>query len=123
MEHLKDFKVNPKRANVGDGVWRSIEVNPKGKVYSQIGIGEKDEYTKMRLDHDETSRLYNPATEFECWHGYHSIVAARIYKYVSLHYSFMEQAKCGFGVSKPIIVDDSDKSRRVSKKPRREEAH
>ena len=41
-------------------------MNPKGKVYSQIGIGEKDEYTQIWLDHDETSsRLYNPATEFE----------------------------------------------------------
>lgn len=41
LEHLKDCKVNPKRTNVGHGVWRSIEINPKGKVHSQIVVEEK----------------------------------------------------------------------------------
>merc|ERR1712083_385785 len=78
LEHLKDSKVNPKRANVGDGVWRSIELNPKGKVCSQVGIEENNEYKKIWVEHDESSQVYDPAKEFEFWHGDHSFVAARI---------------------------------------------
>jgi hypothetical protein len=99
LEHLKDSKVNPKRVNVGDGMWKSIDVNPKGKVYSQVGIRQNEKCKKVWVEHDESSRVYNPATEFEFWHGDHSVVAARICEYVSSKYSYVKKGAHGFGVS------------------------
>jgi hypothetical protein len=101
LEHLKDPKVNPNRANVGDGVWRSIEMNPKGKVYSQVFVEEENtnENKKVWAEHDETSRVYDPAIEFEFWHADESFVAARIYEYVSSKYTYVKKGECGFGVS------------------------
>ena len=104
LEHLEDSKVNPKRANVGDGVWRSIELNPENgtKVQSQVVVGEDDgENQKIWVEHDESSQTYNPAKEFEFWHGDHAFVAARICEYVSSNYRFEEKGEFGFGVSEP----------------------
>ena len=116
LEHLKDSKVNPKRVNVGDGVWRSIEMNPKGKVYSQIVVEEKDEsledsivHKKIFVEHDKSAQVYDPAVEFEFWHGDHSFVAARIYEFISSKYQFVKKGEFGFGISEPIVASDSQK--------------
>ena len=44
LEHMKDSKVKLKRLNVGEGVWRSIEMNSEevSKVYFQIMTGENE---------------------------------------------------------------------------------
>ena len=43
-------------------------------------------------------------SEFECWHGDHSFVAARIYEYVTSNYRFVKQGEHGFGVSKKLLL-------------------
>ncbi|MFK7826341.1 MAG: hypothetical protein AB8G05_19495 [Oligoflexales bacterium] len=110
-ESTEEFKlfenshVNPERKNVGEGVWRSIDKDPVGEVYSQIAVEEFDhdlaeaKFKTYWVKHSENARAFNPYVEFEFWHGDHSFVAARIADYIKANYKFTGEAEFGFGKS------------------------
>merc|ERR1712232_992437 len=79
LEKLTNAKVNKKRRNVGFGVWRSIDTDPRdaGNVYSQLYVERGDEeFESVMAKHDEESTKFDPFAEFDLWHGEHAFVAS-----------------------------------------------
>jgi len=92
---LMNAKVNKERANVGFGVWRSIDPDPKDEnnVYSQLYVkdevgGDSDGYSSHYAKHEGAAKKYDPFAEFDMWHGEHAFVARLISEYVKKKYEF-----------------------------------
>jgi len=92
---LMNAKVNKERANVGFGVWRSIDPDPKDEnnVYSQLYVkdevgGDSDGYSSHYAKHEGAAKKFDPFAEFDMWHGEHAFVARLISEYVKTKYEF-----------------------------------
>jgi len=95
LSMLENAKVNKKRANVGFGVWRSIDPDPKdsNNVYSQLYVKDEESgglegFSSHYAKHDESSQKYDAFAEFDMWHGEHAFVARMISDYVKKKYKF-----------------------------------
>merc|ERR1719491_293455 len=96
---LENAKVNKKRANVGFGVWRSIDPDPidANNVYSQLYVKDEESgglegFSSHYAKHDRSSQKYDAFAEFDMWHGEHAFVARLISDYVKKKYKFEEPA-------------------------------
>lgn len=107
LSKLSFAKVNKQRANVGFGVWRSIDPQPAdpSNVYSQFYVEDGDDYNVEEVKHKGSAVKYDAFAEFDLWHGDHSFVAKMVADYVKDKYEFIEAVGNGstFGTSKRIV--------------------
>ncbi len=91
---LSNAKVNKERANVGFGVWRNIDPNPRDpdNVHSQIYVEDAGDFKCQTAKHDGVAKKFDPFAEFDLWHGEHSFVASLISEYVKARYKFEKPA-------------------------------
>jgi len=99
LSKLVNAKVNKERKNVGFGVWRSIDTNPRDEdnVSSQFYVEKEKEdgsegFENVLAKHDKGAAKFDPFVEFDLWHGEHSFVARTICDYVKSRYAFQEPA-------------------------------
>jgi len=128
---MMNAEVNKKRANVGFGVWRNIDPDPKdpNNVYSQLYVKNEaevgsDEYISHYAKHEGAAQKYDPFAEFDMWHGEHAFVARLVSDYVKKKYKFegpvddinskgkkkstSSFGKCHVCSEEDTIIDDED---------------
>ncbi len=90
LDMLENAKVNKKRANVGFGVWRSIDLDPRDpdNVQSQLYVEDADDFKCQTAKHQGLATKFDPFVEFDLWHGEHAFVASLISEYVKARYEF-----------------------------------
>lgn len=105
LAKLADAKVNKERANVGFGVWRSIDADPAdpSNVYSQMYVEQEGgEYKSVQAKHEGSAIKFDAFAEFDLWHGEHSFAARMVADYVKEKFEFIGPVddKSPFGRSK-----------------------
>ena len=91
---------NPERANVGTGIWRSIDSTPREphtmQYYAEPAVGEAFSVQMIPV-----AQPFDVAAEYELWHGDHAFVSQQLEQFVKTFFEYTGPAKHGFGASKP----------------------